>query len=221
MQHVRTVFLGLAVTAALAAGGQTLRSEADADEARLLSLDTLRIPAEGCITGSFAKANQVLLSTNMLERLQEAYAALLPSGEVPEFKVVSAGEGRYFYVNKEGERCDIRELWRCTDTNTFLRCSFYVAGVRFFGRFESLITVTVMRLPSAPTEVLRYQADVRVWPHGAVVRVFLRHMPGVERYFRKKTVEMRRIFSAVFARLAGPEEGACAPTVLFLDRPPG
>jgi len=176
----------------------------DADEARLIERHTLRIPVSGCITGSFDKAYSVLLSSNLLDKVQQAYAAQLPPGKRPEFEVWSAGQGLYYYVNKDDERCDIRELWRTTDTNTTVRCAFHVAGERTFGKFESLIYMTVSRNAEVSVEVLNYEADVRVWPHGAIVRLVLRYMPGVELYFRKKTAEMRGIISAVFIRLAGP-----------------
>jgi len=179
----------------------------DPDEARMLSLKTLRIPVDGCITGSFSKAYGVLQASNLLERVEQAYAMQLPAGQNPEFHVMSQGAGLYYYVNKDGERCDIREVWRRTDTNAQFSCAFYVQGERAFGRFESLIVMKVAARPDKRPEVLTYEADIRVWPHGAVVRVFLRYMPGVERYFKNKTVEMRRIIASVFTRLAGPESG--------------
>lgn len=192
------VLLGL--LAAAGAWAMTARPAADADEARLREKRTLRFPVSGSITGAFERAYAVLLATNVLERVQQSYAAQLPEGEEPEFEVMPAGEGRYYYVNKDAERCDIRELWRETDTNSWFRPAFYVTGERTFGRFESLIYMDVQRGEGeAPGDVLHYTTDVRVWPHGAVVRVFLRYMPGVELYFRRKTAEMRGIITTVFS----------------------
>jgi hypothetical protein len=179
---------------------------ADADEFRLLSLRVLRIPVAGAITGAFDKAYAVLQTSNVLERVQQAYAANLPAGQKPEFQVMSAGPGRYYYVNKDDERCDIREIWRETDSNTWFRCAFHVTGERTFGTFETLLYMTVAQ---QTPEALAYDADIRVWPHGAVIRFILRCLPGVERYFREKTAEMRTTISGVFARLAGP--GAAIP----------
>jgi len=180
-------------------------SIADADEARLSAMKTLRIPVEGCITGSFERACVMLRSSNLLEKIQQAYAAQLPVGAKPEFQVKSAGAGRYFYVNKFNERCDIRELWRMTDTNTWFRCAFYVSGERSFGLFESLIYMTVRRDEGGSPDLLRYTSEVRVWPHGAFVRMLLRYMPGIECYFRAKTAEMRGVMTSVFLNLAGKE----------------
>ncbi len=174
---------------------------ADADEARLLKNNTLRIPVAGCITGSFTRAGAILQSSNLLEKVQQAYATQLPKGTKPEFEVKSAGAGRYYYVNKYDERCDIRELWRATDTNTWFRCAFYVSGERNFGPFESLIYMTVQRDEKSASDVLNYTTDVHVWPHGAIVRVILRYMPGVELYFRKKTADMKVIITNVFLNL--------------------
>jgi hypothetical protein len=49
--------------------------------------------------------------------------------------------------------------------------------------------------------VYGYTTDVHVWPHGAIVRVILRCMPGVELYFRKKTADMKAIITNVFLNL--------------------
>ncbi len=189
----------LAVVAASPA--QSCPREWLAAETNLLARRTLDIPVAGCITGSFARACAVLQASNLLERIQRAYAAQLPPGERPEFEVRMAEPGHYFYVNKYDERCDIHELRRETDSNTWMRVAFHVAGERNFGHFESLIYLTVARDPRDPDEVLAYDTDVRVWPHGAVVRLFLRYMPGVELYFRKKTAEMRTIITRVFLRM--------------------
>lgn len=190
--------------AVAAAVARPCASEWSAAETNLLARRTLDIPVAGCITGSFARAYAVLQASNLLERIQKAYAAQLPPGERPEFEVRLAEPGHYFYVNRYDERCDIHELRRETDSNTWMRVAFHVAGERSFGRFESLIYLTVARDPRDAEKVLTYDTDVRVWPHGAVVRLFLRYMPGVELYFRKKTAEMRAIITRVFHEMVGP-----------------
>lgn len=193
--------------ASCVSAGPSQRQGPEPDELRLWAAKALRIPVEGCLTASFSKAHAVLQSSNLLEQVQQAYAAQLPVGKKPEFEVMPAGEGRYYYVNKDDERCDIRELWRSTDTNTSFQCAFYVTGERFFGRFESLITLRVTRSSALPPETLSYVTDVRICPHSAAARVLLRHMPGIELYFRKKADEMRRILATIFTHLAGPGTG--------------
>jgi len=208
MCNLSQALASLVLGAMIEVADQPVVKAPDPDEARMLTLKTLRLPVEGCITGSFVKAYGVLQASNLLERVEQAYATQLPVGQKPEFHVMSQGAGRYYYVNKVGERCDIREVWRRTDTNTQFSCAFYVQGERAFGRFESLIIMKAAARPAMRPEMLAYEADIRVWPHGAVVRVFLRYMPGVERYFQNKTVEMRGIISGIFTRLAGSEAEA-------------
>jgi len=178
----------------------------DMDEMRLLTVKTICIPVEGCITASFINVYAILQSTNLLERIQHAYEAQLPHGEKPEFTVQAEGSGRYFYINKDNERCDIREIWRATDTNTTFQCGFYVKGERSFGTFESLITVHVKQSSMAPVETLWYATDIRIRPQCALVRFFLRNLPGVEYYFRKKAAEMKKIISSVILDLASRKE---------------
>lgn len=197
------VFVGL--VAAAAAGGHLPPPlhgiPTDPDETRLLNKRTIRIPIAGCVTGSFAKAFAVLRETNLLDRIQSAYATQLPPGQKPEFVVHSVAPGRYYYVNKDNERCDLRELWRQTDSNGWFQVAFHVRGERAFGSFESLIYLTVAHNAAAPPDVLNYTADVRAWPHAAWARILVRVLPGVELYFRLKTAEMRGIIMRVFARL--------------------
>lgn len=199
--------LGVAVLAGnLAAGafGWVEGRPQDPAEADLLARRTLCIRVDGVVTGSFDRASAVLGSPDLLERVQRAYAERLPAGQEPEFRVQSAGGGRYFYVNRQGERCDIRELRRELEVGRGFRAAFHVAGERWFGPFESLIYVTVEPVAEARPGQVRYVADVRVWPQGALVRTVLRCMPGVERYFRRKTAEMRTLISGIFVSLAGP-----------------
>jgi hypothetical protein len=173
----------------------------DPDEKRLLEQRTIKIPIEGCVTGSFAKAYAVLQETNLLISVQQAYAAQLPPGEKPEFEVHSEVPGHYYYVNKDDERCDIRELWRQTDSNQWFEVAFHVRGERTFGPFESLIYLTLARESAATPDVLHYTADIRAWPHAMWARFLLRVLPGVECYFRMKTAEMQSLVTRIFARL--------------------
>jgi hypothetical protein len=195
---------GLGCAAVLAASGEAPPHAAptDADELRISACRTIDVPVEGCVTGSLAKAFAVLRETNLLDQVQAAYAAQLPASERPEFVVQSTAPGRYHYVNKDGERCDIRELWRRTDTNSWIEVAFHVQGERRFGTFESLIYLTVSGTTAGPTGVLHYAAKVRAWPHQTWARLLLRYLPGVELYFRMKTAEMRGVITRVFTRLA-------------------
>ena len=173
----------------------------DTDEVRILEEHTINIPIAGCVTGSFIKANAVLREVNLLDMVQTAYASQLPSGQKPAFVVKSTGKGQYFYISKEDERCDIRELWRLTDTNTWFQAAFHIHGGQICGAFDSLVYLTVSREGVTSPEVLNYSADVRVWPHRAWARFLVRYLPGVECYFRMKTAEMRGIITRVFTCL--------------------
>jgi len=200
MNFLGTFIAGLALTAASGAYGDvpSLLAPTGADEMRILKERTINIPIEGCVTASFERAYGVLQEANLLDKIQTTYAAQLPSGQKPPFVVHTTGKGQYFYVDKNNERCDICELWRKTDTNTWFQAAFHVSGKRPFGSFESLIYLTVARQPSASPEVLHYSADVRAWPQLSVARFLIRYLPGIDCYFRAKTSEMRGIITRVF-----------------------
>ena len=193
-----TMGLALAAATGMRAAVPTYLAPTGADEVRILKEHTINIPIEGCVTASFERAYGVLQEANLLDKVQTTYAAQLPSGQKPSFVVHTTGQGQYFYVDKNNERCDICELWRRTDTNTWFQAAFHVRGKRAFGTFESLIYLTVARQPSATPEVLHYSADVRAWPQLSVARFLIRYLPGIDCYFRAKTSEMRGIFTSVF-----------------------
>ena len=168
-------------------------------ETRMINQHTIHIPVTGCVTGQFNKAIHVLNSSNILEKIQIAYAAQLPVGEKPEFKVETASEGHYYYVNKHKERADVYELRRQSSTQTnFFVGVMYVQGERSFGMFESLITMRVSPVEGAEDNLLKYNADVHVYPHCMALRIFLKYCPGIKRYFRNKTAEMQGIITGVF-----------------------
>ena len=200
MDSLFKLTVGLALTAAtgMLAAVPTYLAPTGADEVRILKEHTINIPIEGCVTASFERAYGVLQDATLLDKVQTTYAAPLPSGQKPPFVVHTTGQGQYFYVDKNNERCDICELWRRTDTNTWFQAAFHVRGKRAFGTFESLIYLTVARQPSATPEVLHYSADVRAWPQLSVARFLIRYLPGIDCYFRAKTSEMRGIITSVF-----------------------
>jgi hypothetical protein len=182
-------------------------------EARLMEHHTIHITVGGSVTGQFDRAIGILQSTNVLDLVQDAYAALLPDDEKPEFTVQSTTNGHYYYVNKSRERSDIYEIRRSVGAHAKLfEGVMYVQGERAFGMFESLITMRVMPGEGADASLLTYHADVHVYPHCMALRIFLRYFPGVRRYFRSKTAEMQGIITGVFNHMIA-EPGVLQPAV--------
>ena len=97
-------------------------------ETRMIDHHTIHIAVTGCVTGQFNKAIHVLNSSNILEKIQIAYAARLPEGE---FKVEAALEGHYYYVNKHKERADVHVYPHCMALRIFLK---YFPGVKRYFR---------------------------------------------------------------------------------------
>jgi len=184
-------------------------------EERMLRNHTIHIDVSGCVTGKFDRAIEILQSSNLLERIQVAYAALLSDGEKPEFEVYSVTNAHYFYTNKYQERSDIYEIRRGVDVaDGFFEGIIYVQGERGFGMFESMITMRVRRADSGDPDRLTYHADVHVYPHCMALRLFLKYVPGIKRYFRNKTAEMQVIISGVFDTLLASCAGANGVPVL-------
>ena len=188
-------------------------------ESRMIDRHTIHITVSGVVTGEYGKALSILQSTNVLDRIQLAYAALLPEGVKPEFVVHSITNGHYYYVNKNKERSDIYEIRRAGGVHSNLfEGVMYVQGERSFGMFESLITMRVLPDEKAQANLLNYNADVHVYPHCMVLRIFLKCFPGVKRYFRCKTAEMQGIITGIFNHMIAADAPGEASPVALLSR---
>ena len=119
--------------------------------------------------------------------VQRTYARMLPAGQKPEFVIRQASTNTYYYVNKYGERSDIRELLRRADTSESIRCAYQVRGRRFFGLFEAVIQIEARRVSGGTTS---YTVDVYARPEVTVTRFLARHLPLADLYFQRKTREV-------------------------------
>jgi hypothetical protein len=148
---------------------------------RLLEHHTIYIPVTGSVTGDFSKAYAVLQSSNVLERVDAVYKALLPKGEKCDFAIHSTSNGHYYCINTSNERSELYDicLSGSPTSNSFGRI-MYVQGKRNFGMFESLLSMKVSRSEDPTSNILIYHADVYIYPHCMALRVFLKYFPGVQ-----------------------------------------
>jgi hypothetical protein len=205
-ESLRRCVIAAAVALAACGSGLVAAGEANDDPsvAALLARRCIEVPTSGCVTGSFARLQELLARTNLLSLIQDAYARQLPPGAKPEFVVHQTGSNTFAYVNRHDEHCAIREVERRADGTQAFSAGYYVEGERFFGRFESYVHIVV----SNQTDRLRFQADVHAWPHNAVIRLLIRHVPPVERYFREKTGELSTLACRVLCDLDAHEPAA-------------
>jgi len=147
----------------------------------------IRVEGEGVVEVAYPTAQALFEKDDILDAVQEAYAALLPEGERPEFEVVSGGDRTWSYVNRHGERSRVVELHRDIRPEERAFLVYFTEGERFFGSFRAVIEITV-----TPTDAASSRYDVRVlaYPERSVSRFFARHLGIAERFFRSKTREV-------------------------------
>jgi hypothetical protein len=197
----RLLFILLVPALSLAAI-QTLETvELVSDDLSRALLNKKFIGAEtgGTVPVPLREAVAVLERPDFLTRVQDEYEKLLPSGKRPEFKVEQNPDGTWFYVNKYGERTDIRQVaGRKTGTDSF-DLAYYTHGRRFFGFYQALIHVRLTGTWSSTD----YTVAVYAYPENGVSRFFARHLQLVERYFKSKTGEISAIAVQISTRLCG------------------
>ena len=98
----------------------------------LLERKPLRLSAEGQVGLPFERAESILMQKDLLTAVQKSYAAGLPEGEDPEFTVEQISPGVYHYVNSDGDKTTIEEVWvRRVPREKNIHCALF-RGVAFF-----------------------------------------------------------------------------------------
>jgi hypothetical protein len=173
------------------------------DDLSLVLLNKKFISAEtdGTVPVPLRKAVDVLNHPDFLARVQNEYEKLLPPGKRPEFKVEQSPDGTWFYINKYGERTDIRQVaGQKTGTGSF-DLAYYTQGRRFFGFYQALIHIRL----TGTGDSTDYTVAVYAYPENGFSRFFARHLQLVEKYFRSKTGEISQLAVQISTRLCGDE----------------
>lgn len=183
---------------------------------RVLALDPIHIHTSGNVETEFTAIARGLGHTNLVMDVQTTYARMLPPGRQPEFVIKQASTNTYFYVNKHGERSDIREVLRRSDSPDGIRCVYHVKGTRFFGPFESVIQVDVR--PGKTTGTTGYEIEVYAHPEVTVTRFLARHLPLIDLYFQRKTRDVVRLVVGIVRESVTNTGTATAATVDAKDK---
>jgi hypothetical protein len=170
----------------------------------LLAREAIRVDGAGTIPISFTSAMDVLTGSNLLDRVQRAYAESLPAGQTPEFALNPAGSNTWTFVNRHGQHSEVCEVARAFAATNEIVAVYYAAGDRFFGRFESL---SLIRVTPTDRGQVNYTVAVFAYPHQPLCRFVVRHLNLLERFFREKTKELESVSARVCGRLCAPTRG--------------
>jgi len=157
----------------------------------VLASDYIFIENEGSLDVPYDQALHVLNGEELLNRIQLAYADLLPEGEQPEFVIRQDANGTCSFVNKYDQYAEVVELVRERQDNGDMTLILFSQGERGFGNFKSLTHVQVT--PSETPGNTDWSVQVYAYPENAFSRFFARHLRLVDRYFKKKTAALTEL----------------------------
>ena len=140
----------------------------------------------GMVAVAYEQVYAALMRTNILKDVERAYLRELPAGAKTNMTITALHAKGLYAVDWKDERAEVWDVWRQSDTNSF-RGGFIITGERFFGSFETVMTIFVQRAPGGQA---RFQVDVLVYPHNGLVRFLFNNVFSVEDYFRDVLIEM-------------------------------
>lgn len=191
MNHVMSLFVSLSFLGVPAGFANYLNVvERSPHYQSVIQEDYIRISGGGRLSVSYEAVRMMLKQDDILDVVQEAYAAQLEDGQKPEFEVKSRGHRHWGYVNKSGQASEIIELYRHIEPGQPAQLILFTRGERFFGDFKAIVKVFVH--PVAEGE-LDYELQVYAYPENSVSRFFARHLGIAEHFFRAKTTELTNL----------------------------
>lgn len=182
----------------------------------MLTARALVLTREGHVAVPYKAGEAAVTAVDALDSVQAAYAQLLPEGEKPEFTITCRDGHLYSYVNREGQKSTVDEVWKKGDDKEF-NVVYYATGKRFFGHFQALIHLQAT--PNAKGQV-DYRLLVRASPENRFWRFVVSRIGVVKLFFRSKTDEVAGLSEQILVRLcqqpsaarAEPVEAAVVPS---------
>ncbi|MDF7798943.1 hypothetical protein P4C99_05685 [Pontiellaceae bacterium B1224] len=151
----------------------------------VLQKKCIRLGTSEVLPIQFETACIVLKQQDLLPAVQEEFARSISEDGTVDFPVFETDPGTYYYINENGKRTDIVELYRKqTDEHSF---NFIVmaSGKRFFGRYDVIIHLQVV--DAGPAGII-YSVKVHAYPHNWLTRTS--HKIGLTRGFFKKKMQL-------------------------------
>ena len=165
----------------------------------------LHLVATGEVAVAYERVYTALMRTNVLLDVASTYLHDLPAGAKTNLLITPLPTPGHYTVSWNGERADVFDLWRQTDTNTYFEGGFIITGKRYFGAFESVLNLRLRRTESGQAG---FRADVLVYPHNGLIRFIFNNLLSVEDYFRRTVNEMgaeiRRLCTSLCRAHTGP-----------------
>jgi hypothetical protein len=197
----RFIFQMTAVLVTAQAGAQQMRELPGGRGASLLEKNCIETGTAGLLPAPFEEVAGYLRRPDLVECLQAAYRRSVSKDGTLDYPIIQDGPCSYHYINEDGRRTDLTELYRGRTAEGRYELVYHASGRRFFGRYEVLIHVRLFDAGPAGTA---YSAQVHAYPHNAPLRFLARRFGTVERYFQRKTRIITRVSEKISMGLGHP-----------------
>ena len=197
----RFIFQMTAVLVTAQTGAQEIRVLPEGRDAALLEKNCIETSSVGLLPAAFQEVAGYLSRPDLVECLQAAYRRSVSKDGTLDCPIVQDGPCSYHYINEDGGRTELTELYRGRTAGGRYELVYHAAGRRFFGRYEVLIQVRLFDAGPAGTA---YSAQVHAYPHNAPLRFLLRRFGTIERYFQRKTRLITRVSERISTGLGHP-----------------
>jgi hypothetical protein len=154
------------------------------DEAALkvLNRKCIRLGTSEVLPIRFETAVAILSGDELIEQVQAEFGRTISKDGTVDFPIIQDSPGVYHYVNENGKRTDLREIYRKQTDNVSYNYIVQANGQRFFGGYDVIIHLQIVDLKEMG---IAYSVAVHAWPRNWLTRTS--HRIGLTQdYFRRK-----------------------------------
>lgn len=154
----------------------------DSAALEILQKKCIRLGTSELLPIRFSTAKTVLDNPELVTAAQGEFARSISSDGKVDFPIIENGPSRHYYINENGDRTDLVELYKKQSAPQVYDYIVMASGNRKFGDFDVIIHLKVI---DAGNSGIVYSVNVHAWPHSWLARAS--HKIGLTRsYFRKK-----------------------------------
>ncbi|MDF7805810.1 hypothetical protein P4E94_00065 [Pontiellaceae bacterium B12219] len=152
---------------------------------KILNKNCIRLGTSEILPINFETACTVLSRKDLVQSVQREFVrSISDDGEV-EFPIIGTGPDSWYYLNEDGKRTDITELYRKQTDEFSFDYIVMASGKRFFGRYTVVIHLQVV--DAGPGGII-YSVNVHIYPHNWLTRTSQKI--GLTSGFFKKKMKM-------------------------------
>jgi hypothetical protein len=160
-----------------------LVSNPDAKE--ILKKKCIRLGTSELLPINFDTACKALEQPQIVQAMQDEFCRKISKNGEVDFPVFQLTTNTYYYVNEDGKRTDIKELYKKQTDEHSYDYIVQASGKRFFGKYDVIVHLQIVNAGDAG---IIYSVNVHAWPHNWLTRSS--HKIGLTKKFFKKKMRL-------------------------------